>query len=108
MHQSEIETYSLDTHLENRIGFGKYHVFLYISLGLIDFVDGSVQQIIIILLPLFRNLFNMSKTTLSIFTALSFLGAIFGLIITGFLNFHIGRKNILLISTLTYQLSILD
>lgn len=85
---------------EGRIGFGKYQYILLSLLGIIFLADGLEMSCLSIIFPILKVEWNISESLQGLLGSVMFIGFFFGSLISAFITDKIGRKLILVYSSL--------
>lgn len=86
--------------LVSRIGLGKYHYLMYISLGVYFLCDGAEVIAISFLNVVLKDVWNLSDSQVGSIGTAIFGGYFLGSLVSGFFTEKYGRRRIYLLSTL--------
>ncbi|KAL5255194.1 hypothetical protein ACHWQZ_G014583 [Mnemiopsis leidyi] len=101
-----IQTYDLNNVLE-AAGFGRYHIFFMIVLGMMSFADAAEIFMASVILKDMKCDFNLTPVQEAIIPAIVFFFYAIGSIVAGKLSDVYGRKKILLIGMIVLVISAL-
>jgi hypothetical protein len=72
-----------DEILTNRLGFGRYQIFNFISVSFIDFIDGFDMLAMAILLPIFKFEFLLNDSEVKQLASIFYFGMMLGTLGSG-------------------------
>lgn len=75
--------FSLDTIIDQRIGFGRYQLRSMILLALIDFNDGAEIIVMTFIVPIIKAEWGLTSAKAATLTSVLFFGAFLGLFFSG-------------------------
>ena len=90
---------NFDDVLDQRVGYGKYQIISLILISLVDFDDGVQLVLMPLIVPIVKQEWGLTITSVSVLTSIFYLGMCFGALITGKIADNHGRRHSLVHSS---------